>query len=336
MISRKFSLVAMVSALLFLPFGALADRVSMKNGDVISGKVSRVTESEVFIKPGYAAEFAVSLADVATLHMDESLEVTLAGAEDSPVSGIIALDEAGRQVLQVDGEARPIALEEIAGAAAPEPYFDWNASVDFNANINDGNSDSRNTLLFAKGGMRMGDHRHTGDLTIRREEANSISTVEQDLVNYAYNWMFADPWYTGASLIVERDPIRELDHRYTPGLLVGRDIFDETNRFLTFSLGLGYTDEEIAGISDSGGVGLWNLRYTQTFFEGMAFFHTQNFTRQLYGEDNTIFKTNTGFRFDIHDGLYASLSLRYDYETEPAAGASKDDSTLAMGVGYSF
>lgn len=336
MFSRNRSSVAMVAALLFLPFGALADRVVMKNGDVITGAVSRVTGSEVFIKPGYAAEFAVSLAEVDTLHMEESLEVTLAGEDSVPVSGVIALDEAGRQVLQVDGEARPIKLAEIAGAAAPEPYFEWNASVDFNATVNNGNSDSRNSLLFTQGGMRFGAHRHTGDLTFRREKANGIDTVEQDLVNYAYNWMFADPWYTGASLIVERDPIRELDHRYTPGLLVGRDIFDETNRFLTFSLGVGYTDEEIAGMSDSGAVGLWNLRYTHTFFEGMAFFHTQNFTRQLYGEDNTIFKTNTGFRFDIYDGLYASLSLRYDYETEPAAGASKDDSTLAMGVGYSF
>jgi putative salt-induced outer membrane protein YdiY len=327
---------AMVAALLFLPFGAMADRIVMKNGDVITGTVSRVTASEVFIKPGYAAEFAVSLADVDTLHMEKSLEVKLADEESSPVSGVIALDDAGQQVLVVDGEARPIRLEEIAGAAAPAPHFEWNASVDFNATVNNGNSDSRNSLLFTKGGMRMGNHRHTGDLTIRREEANNISTVEQDLFNYSYNWLFADPWYAGASLILERDPIRELDHRYTPGLLLGRDIFDETNRFLTFSLGVGYTDEEIAGTSESGAVGLWNLRYTQKFFDGMDFFHTQNFTRQLYGEDNTIFKTNTGFRFDIYDGLYASLSLRYDYETEPAAGASKDDSTLAMGVGYSF
>jgi hypothetical protein len=336
MFFRNRSSVPIFAALLFLPFGAMADRVVMKNGDVITGTVSKVTDTEVFIKPAYAAEFAVSLAEVDKLDMEKGLEVKLAGEESSPVSGVIALDEAGRQVLLVDGEARPISLEEIAGAAAPEPYFAWNASVDFNATINNGNSDSRNTLLFTKGGMRMGAHRHTGDLTFRREEANSISTVEQDLVIYAYNWLFADPWYIGASLVVERDPIRELDHRYTPGLLVGRDIFDEANRFLTFSVGLGYTDEEIAGISDSGSVGLWNLRYTQTFFDGMDFFHTQNFTRQLYGEDNTIFKTNIGVRFDIYDGMYASISLRYDYETEPAAGASNDDSTLAMGIGYSF
>ena len=100
--------VAMVAALLFLPFGAMADRIVMKNGDVITGKVSQVTDTEVIIKPGYAAEFAVSRADVETLNMEESLEVKLADEDSSPVSGVIALDESGRQVLQVLPEQQAI------------------------------------------------------------------------------------------------------------------------------------------------------------------------------------------------------------------------------------
>jgi putative salt-induced outer membrane protein YdiY len=328
--------VVLAATLLLLPLGALADRLVMKNGDMITGTITQITDTDVVIDPGYTAAFPVSRSEVATLEMAEGLEVTLADADSSPVSGAISVDEAGQQVLMVDGMPRPISLAQIAGAATPDPYFDWGASVDFNSTINNGNTDSRNTLLFGQGNMRFGDHRHAGDLTFRREEVNGISTVEQDLLNYAYNWLFADPWYMGGSFTYERDPIRELDHRYTAGLLFGRDIFDEENRFLTISLGLGYTDEEIAGVSDSGAVALWNLRYTQTFFDGADFFHTQNFTRQLYGEDNTIFKTNTGVRFDIYDGLYASIAFRYDYETEPAPGASKDDSTLAVGLGYTF
>ena len=117
---RNRSSVAVFAALLFLPLGALADRVVMKNGDVITGTVSQVTGSEVFIKPSYAGEFAVSLAEVATLDMEGSLEVQLADEDSAPVSGTIALDEAGQQVLLVDGEARPISLEQIVKAAEPE------------------------------------------------------------------------------------------------------------------------------------------------------------------------------------------------------------------------
>ena len=54
------------------------------------------------------------------------------------------------------------------------------------------------------------------------------------------------------------------------------------------------------------------------------------------GDDNTLFKSNTGFRYDILGSLYTSVSLRYDYETEPAPGAKSYDATLAVGLGAEF
>ncbi|MEE4175609.1 MAG: DUF481 domain-containing protein [Xanthomonadales bacterium] len=332
------SLRAAALILLSLAFATSAlaqDRVVMKNGDVITGNVSLIDGDDVYIEPSYADTFAVDLAEVATIEIDEAFEVELAD-ETRADAAILTLNDAGEQVLIIDGVERPVSLAEIAEASEPEEHFDWAASVDLNTTVNDGNTDSRNTLLFAQGNMKVGDHRHFGDLTFRREEQNGVSVKEQDLLNYAYNWVFSDPWYIGGSFSWERDPIRELDYRYTAGVLVGRDIFDDATKFLTFSIGVGYSDEEIGGVSESGAVGLWNLRYEHAFWGNVDFFHTQNFTQQFYGLDNLILKTNTGLRLDIIDDLYATASLRYDYETEPAAGASKDDSTLQFGIGYSF
>lgn len=322
-------------ALAFTTSAFAQDRIVMKNGDVITGNVSLIDGDDVYIEPSYADEFAVDLAEVATIEIDEAFEVELAD-ETKTDAAILTLNDAGEQVLVIDGAERPVTLAEIAEASEPVAYFDWGANVDFNATYNDGNTNSRNTLLFAQGNMKIGDHRQFGDLTFRREEQDGVSIKKQDLLNYAYNWMFSDPWYLGGSFSWERDPIRELDYRYTAGLLVGRDIFDDARKFLTFSVGVGYSDEEIGGVGESGAVGLWNLRYEHAFWDGVDFFHTQNFTQQFYGLDNLILKTNTGFRFDLISDLYANVSLRYDYETEPAAGASKDDSTLQFGIGYSF
>lgn len=325
-------------ALLMLVFATSAfaqDRIVMKNGDVITGNISLIDGDDVYIEPSYADEFAVDLSEVASIELDEAFEVELAD-ETRADAAILALNEAGEQVLVIDGVERPVSLAEIAEAKEPEAYFDWGANIDFNTVINDGNTDSRNTLLFTQGNMKIGDHRHFGDLTFRREEQDGISIKEQDLLNYAYNWLFNDPWYIGGSFSFERDPIRDLDYRYTAGVLVGRDIFDDATKFLTFSVGLGYSEEKIGGIKTSGTVGLWNLRYEHAFWDGVDFFHTQNFAQQFYGRDNLILKTNTGFRFDLISDLYANVSLRYDYETEPAEGASKDDSTLQFGIGYTF
>ena len=250
-----------------------------------------------------------ALAEVETIDIEEAFEVELAD-ETRVDEATLSVNSVGQQVLVVDGEEQPIALADIAEASEPEAYMDWGANVDWNATFNDGNTDSRNSLLFAQGNLKVGEHRHFGDLTFRREETDGISTKEQDLFNYAYNWLFNDPWYVGGSFSFERDPIRELDHRYTAGLLVGRDIFDDATKFLTFSIGAGYSDEEINGISDDGLTGLCGI-YVMSTRSGQVLIssHTQNFQQQFYGNDNLILKTNTGFRFDIIDDLYANVSI---------------------------
>lgn len=332
----KHLLIAVPCALAFVaPLGAVAnDRIVMKNGDIITGEISKIVDDEVYIEPAYADEFSVDIAEVVSVHTDQVFEVELPGAEI--VSGQIEVNDAGEQVLLVDGLARTVSLADIARAEEPDPYYDWDATVNFNLTDNSGNTDSYNTLLYGAGMFKHGDHRHRANLTFAREEIEGVKTKDQDLLNYNYNWLFADPWYMGGSFTYERDPVRELDHRYTAGLIVGRDIFDTANRFLSISLGLGYSDEEIGGVSTSGTVGLWTLDYTQTVTDGIDFFHNDTVTYQFYDANNTIIKTNTGFTFDLWGDLYANLSFRYDYETDPAPGVSDYDSTLAAGIGYDF
>ena len=328
-------LYSLAAYLLVLPAMVLAeDRLVMKNGDVITGTISKIVGAKVFIRPDYADEFAVSLAETASIDAKQVFEVELTDKQQT--SGQISVDESGRQVLITDDVAKVLSLVDIATATEPEVHFGWGALVDFNATLNAGNTDSRNTLLFASGNAKHGDHRHLADLSFRREETDGTRTKEQDLFNYAYNWMANEPWYLGGTFTFERDPIRELKQRNTLGLIGGRDVFNNTTRFLTISGGLGYSEEEIGGFTESGAVALWTLVYRQTLWSGVDLFHDHKLTHQLYGVDNTIIKTNTGFRFDLPNDLYAKISLRYDYETEPAADTYKDDSTLSMGIGYSF
>jgi putative salt-induced outer membrane protein len=311
------------------------DRVVMKNGDVISGNVSLITDQDVVIEPSYSDAFAVDITEVATVELADAFDIEL--ADDTRLEGRLAVDESGQQlIIAADGATLPFSLTQLAQATEPEDYFDWNLKADLNASYNGGNTDSENTLFFVDGGMKWGDHRHRADLTVRDESVNGTSTQEQTLFNYGYNWIFSDPWFMGGSFAYERDPVRDLEYRYTAGLLIGRDIFDDAKKYLGIGIGPGYSQEKLGDESDGGAVGLWNLRYEHSLLTWVSFFHTQNFTWQYYGNDNSIYKTNTGFSFDLVSDLYFNVSLRYDYETEPAEGRSKDDSTLAFGVGYAF
>ena len=333
---HRATLVCLVLAFILLPALAAADKLVMKNGDVITGSISKITDGDVYVEPSYADEFAVSLAEVASIENDKVLEIQL--KDGSEVEGKFAGTGAdGSQVMLVDGSPRSVGLGDLEEAEEPADWYDRISHVDVNMTINDGNTDSQNTLLFADTRLKLGDHRHLADLTVRRDETDGVTTKKQDLFRYEYNWMFNEPWYTGLTASYERDPIRELDHRYSIAAIVGRDLIDDAHSFMTFSVGAGYSEEKIAGEAESGAVAIWRLIYEHDFLGGdLSFFHNDTITYQLYDVNNTILKTNTGFRYDIIDDVYASVSLRYDYETDPAAGAENDDTTLVIGVGAEF
>jgi putative salt-induced outer membrane protein YdiY len=275
------------------------------------------------------------MADVASIQADGVYDVVLQDGRE--VQAQFAGAENGQQTLIVDDSPLLIAVTDIDIAEPPPPYYERVSHIDVNATYRDGNTDSQNTLIYADTRLRLGQHRHIADLTFSREEQDGISTKKQDLLRYEYNWLLDGPWYLGATASYERDPIKDLDHRYNLGLLVGRDFFNDDVKFLTASLGLGWSEEELGGVTDSGAVGLWKLIYEHKLRGGdLAFFHNHSLNYQFYGENNAIFKSNTGFRYDIFENVYANVALRYDYETEPAPGTEHYDTTLAVGVGAEF
>ncbi len=330
---RAWAVALLMASLSPLVFAQ--DRLVMNNGDVITGEIKRLEKGDVYIEPPYTDEFSVSIDDVASIESGETMEVTL--EDGSEVSGQFALDSAGAQVVVVDGQTRPLLLSSLTSFDEPRDYFTRDSNIKFSTVTNSGNTDSNANEIYADTLINVGDHRHNMDLTFRRDETDDVTTKEQDLFNYQYGWMFSDPWYVGGSFTYERDPIRDLQHRYVAGLNVGRDIWDDDVKFLTFSIGVGYSEEEIADEANSGAVGLWKLDYTHDLWGGdVSFFHNHSITQNFFAADNTIFKSNTGVRTELFADIYADVTFRYDYETEPAEGASKDDTTLSIGVGASF
>jgi hypothetical protein len=84
--------------------------------------------------------------------------------------------------------------------------------------------------------VKFGDHRHQLDLRFDRKEQDGTITKEQYNSNYNYSWFFADRWFLGAGIGYERDPIRQLTDRYTPGIGVGFRAIEDADRLLEVSL----------------------------------------------------------------------------------------------------
>ena len=311
----------------------------MKNGDRITGEIQRIWDKEVIIEPEYDDDVNVTidLENVDHIQSEREFEVELADGQEV-IAKLAGPGDDGQQLIVVDGVTKPILLSDLYELDEIDDYFDWESHIDFNATINKGNTDSVNTKLYADTNLKLGDHRHIADLTYTREEQNQVTTKNRDLFRYNYNWLFDDPWFLGALLSAERDPIKDLDLRLILAALMGRDFLNTPDTILSGQLGLGYlTEEDIEGETDQSGVAIWQLRYRQDLFtDDLELFHDHSINLYLSGRSNTVIKTSTGARYEITDLLYANISLDYDYESEPAGTAENDDLSLVVGLGVEF
>jgi putative salt-induced outer membrane protein YdiY len=313
-----------------------ADVIIMQNGDRITGDIKGISGDDITIEPEYSDAFQVDATMAASIESDRDFEITLDDGREV-IAQLRGADSDGNQVVVSGDEEYQVPLGELVQVAEPEDYFDWGSTIDWNTTINRGNTDSDVTRLAARGDVKIGDHRHLGTVTLADEELAGVKTKDQDLLTYSYNWLFSENWFFGANASYERDPIRELDHRLIVGAGLGRDIWDFYNRTMSFEFGLGSLDEELSGMQDHNSVGYWIFRFTYDLDNtDVSFYHNHQINHYLSGRDNTFIKTSTGARYEITDLFYATMSLNVDYESDPAPGREKEDTSLVFGVGFDF
>lgn len=184
--------------------------------------------------------------------------------------------------------------------------------------------------------MSIGDHRHIADLTLAEESLDGVTTKQQSLLSYNYNWLFGDQAYLVGLGSYERDPIRNLDKRVIAGAGLGYDIWDDAGRSFSIQAGLGRQSEDIDNTSDSTSIAFWGLRFGYDLNSDLEVFHNHTISTTLSGRDNTITKTSTGIRYEITDLLYLNFEVAYDYESNPSADAENKDLAVLAGFGLEF
>jgi putative salt-induced outer membrane protein YdiY len=334
-------LVAICSSAIFLcPLMVQAkttDVLVLKNGDRITGEITKIWDDEVTIEPEYSDEFNVDVPAVAYIESEREFEIDLADGRELVVT-FPGADAEGNQIIKTGSGTEILPLSNMLELDEPDDYYDWESFVDLSGDLKKGNTDSRNVKLRAETTLKLGDHRHIGELNLFRETVVDNTTKDQTIVNYNYNWLFNDPWFFSALTTFERDPIIQLDSRVTVSAGVGLDIWNTADRSLNVQLGVGVRDEDIGNLSETSSVATWVLRYNQDFLsDDLTLFHNHSIIPALSGRTNTSYRTSTGLRYEITDLLYANISLDYDYETEPADIATRnEDLVLLFGLGLEF
>lgn len=335
---RIVKFLALSLAVAIVPIGqsAIADVLIFKNGDRITGEISRIWDGEVTIEPEYSDKFKVDISVLAHIESGREFEIEFSNGTNM-LAKFDGIDSDGNQRIVAGAMTVEVPLAEIFELDEPEKTFKWDSNVELSATFNSGNTDSSNSVLRADTTLRYSDHRHIGEFSLANESLAGSTTKDKTLLKYNYNWLFRDPWFLSTQLSFEQDPIIQLDQRIILSVGIGRDIWFNPRRELSMQLGVGGQTEHISSINTDSTVVTWALRYRQEFFaDNLELYHNHSVTANISGRTNTSFKTTTGLRFEVTDLLYATLSLDYDYETDPVDGAQNEDTALLLGLGLEF
>lgn len=322
----KFVLFAL--GLFLLPGIASADQLRMKNGDIISGTISKIVDDKVYIDPSYADEYAIDMAEVASIEAENPFDVELADGRTVEAKFAGASDIG--QTLMIDDSPMSIGISEVAAATDPTlvPVVDaWDGTGEFGFVNTTGNTETvalNMRLNFIRTGKRWR-HRFTGTAMTTSEDnikENERYTVEvqSDRKLSEKSWLFgAFRW--DADKFGSYDPQVSLTAGY------GYQLMKSDRHELRGEIGAGYKSltETVSNIESSEAIARFLLD------DWWQIFDSTRWTNRLLietGSSNTFSQFNTGLAVSMNDTFAVKLGFEIRNNTKIPPGDSEHTDTI--------
>jgi putative salt-induced outer membrane protein YdiY len=338
--SRSASRLGQVAPLVLLlwivsaPTLAVADVVVLKNGDRVTGTISKMEDEQLEIDTDYAGKISIGWGNIQGLRSDRPLKLTFFAS--SPIPEGLGIREGDRVTvtgLDADG---PIPLSDIKAVNVSDLYHRGN--INLGGNVAHGNSSTQALNVAASYVLRQEWHRLQMDGKFNRGEGNGELTAQNGALSTKYDYLFTRQVFVSGQQLFENDRFQNLGLRSTTAVTLGYDIYDHHSS--TLSLGAGpslvYQDFTTSPGTVTPAV-TWFVRWYQEFRGGdvILFHHHQGFQDFEHGE---------AFRLNADQGIrvkvYGDVALNFEYDvrfnTKPDPGRKTVDTTAIFGVSYSF
>ncbi len=354
---RTCLIMALAGVLSSLPGGlidvSLAGMVRLKNGDVITGKILKVSGGEILVDTAHCGKVTVDAEHVVDLQSDRVLTVEY--EDGRKVDGYIAIGPDGELVVRdstlptagvAPAEPQPaeaketqsIDLTEIDEIHEVTPYYRYVGNLDFGLNVASGNSDSENANLAALIAPSFGKNTIQLDGQWNRGKADGKLAASNWRINSQYERAFWDRWFWLVFNSYEQDRLQDLDLRITAGTGFGYTFFEPDPTLLKVSLGPAFVDENFEDSDDDRQFAAlrWTLDFDHDLFSpDVSVYHNHKLTAGLT-EDQLVALTAQGLKFGLIADFALKLEFQFDHNNKPAGGAKKDDYRYLVKLAYDF
>lgn len=338
---------------LYFAYAALADQITLKNGDRLSGAILRNDGTNLTMKTEMAGDITMAWANItavssaAPLHVGLKDGKTLVGAISTPAEAgklDVATKDAGVVTISKDSVAFIRSNDEqIVYERFHHPHLTdlWAGFLDLGYATSQGNAKT-SSLSFTGNASRTTSYDklafyYSSLFSSSNASGENITTANAKRGGASYNRNFNPKWFGFVSAELESDEFQSLDLRFSPAGGIG-DHFKKTDRtILDLQIG-GDLDREIysTGLHRSSGEGLLGEVLTRKI--GKSTVINQKLGFFISPSDGLKYRVN----FDSSSSTVIKKWLSWQvtasdrFLSNPVEGRKKNDVILTTGLRISF
>ena len=317
---------------------AVADTLTMLNGDRLTGRLDSITGGKAVFETTYAGQVWVDLDQIQLLETDEPYLVRVG---DRSLQGLFSRVENKQELLGLNG-SESLQLQRVRSASQSRNRLtqftaEWGTRLDLALSLADGNSSTEASNVLLETDFKDEVNAHLLTVLLAREEGEGLLTKDQLDVDYAYKRFVSERWYGAANAEYFQDTLKDVDSRISLGAGVGVQFIDNNLQNLSSDLGVSAVQEDIDGDNSVKPALRLGVDYQRFLFaKTVELFHRQSIL-QLFDDNNgLVFSSSTGVRYAFNERIDTNFRIDLAYESDPPLSNEKTDTTYSLGVGLKF
>jgi putative salt-induced outer membrane protein YdiY len=333
-------LCALAIAAFFAAPAARAAKLTLDNGDQISGEILGLQKQFLTLKSPLFGRVRIHWNRVIELQSDAGIRIELANGQQ--LQGQLLLKPDGRVVVTPTQPSPEVHMmrSDLARLNPPviDPSVQYSGRATLGGTFNRGNSNDEMLNLDAELVARTPDKRYVINLAFNEARTAGFTTSSGRLMTAQHDIFLSQKNYVFVNARVQSDVLADLTLRTSLGTGYGRQIVEDDQTKLSTEAGLNYVIEnyEIAPDRSYPALSL-ALKFEQKFFDNsMVFFNNAHLTGGRHESTSTLVTNKLGIRVPIADGLNLTTQFNMAYDSSPPAGIKPTDSSLIFGVGYVY
>ncbi|MGA2984886.1 MAG: DUF481 domain-containing protein [Terriglobia bacterium] len=351
----KLALTSLLALLCLARIG-VADIVTLKNGDRVTGTLVTIKGGTLQLKSDILGDLSIPMAKVATYSVDKPVAIIIKGKE--PVQGTLELTPSGDWQVKANGQTQTFTAATVDTimpedtyqklvVVRPTPWQAWKGNASLGETLQHGNQQT-NTFTTTINAVRerpaapiFQEHTRTNFgimalLSHANEDDNSI-TSRTFSSNLREDFLFTPDNFAFGMVQLDHISTEGLYLRQTYGGGFGRDVIKNPRTTFTLISGLTAQHEKFfSGGEDETLNGLVGEKLGEQFTKRIRFDQSLNFYPNFTEGGEYRFDTSATLSIKLFNKFSLTTSAIDLYLSNPPAGNEKNNITLSTGIGYTF